>query len=88
MNISQEDESRFQEEVLNKLNIKVEDIMNQEPIFLRPDTSYEEVIKTFQDHHRVNPIPVVDEDKKVLGIISRFDVLKPIHSLALQNNVQ
>lgn len=81
LHVSKEDSSRFKEEVLDKLNIKVEDIMNKEPLFLGPETSYEEVIKTFQDHHRVNPIPIVDENRKVLGIISRFDVLKPLHDL-------
>jgi CBS domain-containing protein len=86
LNISKEDKPHFEEEVLSKLNIKAEDIMNNDPLTLSPDTSYEEVIKTFQDHHRVNPIPVVDENKKVLGIISRFDVLKPLHVLASEVN--
>ena len=36
----------------------------------------EEAIKLFLDHHRVNPVPVVDDQKRVVGIVSRYDVLK------------
>lgn len=80
--ISKQDTERFKEDVLDKLNIKAKDIMNKEPLVVSPDTGYEEVIKIFQEHHRVNPIPVIDEKRKVIGIITRFDVLKPLHTLA------
>lgn len=72
------EEAHFQEEILN---LKVTDIMNKEPITLAPDALYDEVIKLFREHHRVNPIPVIDKDRKVLGVISRFDVLRPFHVL-------
>lgn len=72
------EEAHFQEEILN---LKVNDIMNKDPLTLPPDTLYDEVIKLFREHHRVNPIPVVDADHKVLGVISRFDVLRPFHVL-------
>ena len=72
------EEAHFQEEILN---LKVTDIMNKEPITLTSDIPYDQVIKLFKDHHRVNPIPVVDKDKKVIGVISRFDVLRPFHVL-------
>lgn len=86
LHISQQDKSRFQEKVLDKLSIKAEDIMNKEPLTLNLNTFYEEIIKTFQDHHRVNPIPIVGENGKVVGIISRFDVLKPLRVLAFEEN--
>ena len=72
------EESHFQEEILA---LKVEDIMNKEPLTLNIDVAYDEVIKLFREHHRVNPIPVIDKDRKVLGVISRFDVLRPFHIL-------
>jgi len=72
------EEAHFQEEILE---LKVTDIMNKEPLCLAPDVPYDEVIKIFREHHRVNPIPVVDKDKKILGVISRFDVLRPFHVL-------
>ncbi len=72
------EDEHFQEEILS---LKVSDIMNKEPITLSPDAAYDEVIKLFKDHHRVNPIPVIDKDGVVVGVISRFDVLRPFHVL-------
>ena len=72
------EEAHFQEEILS---LKASDIMNKEPLTLTPDVSYEDIIKLFREHHRVNPIPVIDKDHKVIGVISRFDVLRPFHVL-------
>jgi len=72
------EESHFQEEILS---LKVSDIMNKDPLTVYADTPYDEVIKLFKDHHKVNPIPVVDKDHKIIGVISRFDVLRPFHVL-------
>lgn len=72
------EEAHFQEEILQ---LKVGDIMNKEPLTLTPDMPYDDVIKLFREHHRVNPIPVIDKDRKILGVISRFDVLRPFHVL-------
>lgn len=72
------EEQHFQQEILS---LKVSDIMNKDPLTMPPDMPYEEVIKLFREHHRVNPIPVVDKDGKILGVISRFDVLRPFHIL-------
>ena len=69
---------QFQEEILS---LKVSDIMNKDPLTLSPNTTYDEIIKLFKDHHRVNPIPVIDENSIVIGVISRFDVLRPFHIL-------
>ena len=73
-----QDQSHFQEEILQ---IRVKDIMNKEPLTMGVDTPYDDIIKIFKDHHRVNPIPVVDKDGKVVGVVSRFDVLRPFHIL-------
>ena len=72
------EEAHFQEEILS---LKVSDIMNKDPLTMAPDISYDEVIKLFREHHRVNPIPVIDKDRKVIGVISRFDVLRPFQTL-------
>lgn len=72
------EEAHFQQEILS---LKASDIMNKEPLTLTQDVSYEEIIKLFREHHRVNPIPVIDNDHKILGVISRFDVLRPFHVL-------
>ena len=72
------EEAHFQEEILS---LKAGDIMNKDPLTIEPDISYDEIIKLFREHHRVNPIPVIDKDHKVIGVISRFDVLRPFHVL-------
>ena len=55
--------------------------MNREPLVLKDDSAFDEVIAAFITHHRVNPIPIVDGDNKVVGIVSRFDVLRPLNLL-------
>jgi CBS domain-containing protein len=75
---SRKDEAHFEEEVLK---LKVSDIMNKDPLTLNEDATYSEVIKIFREHHRVNPIPVVNKDNIVVGVVSRFDVLRPFHIL-------
>jgi CBS domain-containing protein len=73
-----EEEAHFQQEILS---LKVADIFNKDPLTLSEDVSYDEIIRLFREHHRVNPIPVIDKDGKVVGVISRFDVLRPFHVL-------
>ena len=69
-----------QSEDVTELTVK--EVMNPEPLTLREDTTYEEVIQTFKDHHRVNPIPIIDDQNKVIGVISRYDVLRPLNILS------
>ena len=63
------------------LTLTVNDVMNKEPLTLPETATFEEVIKLFKAHHRVNPIPVIDKDNRVIGVVSRFDVLRPFHVL-------
>jgi CBS domain-containing protein len=58
------------------------DIMNTEPLTLKESSTFEEVMQTFITHHRVNPIPIVNDKNEVVGIISRFDVLRPLNLLS------
>jgi len=50
-------------------------IMNSDYVFVSPETSLTELMKIFNEKH-VNPVPVVDENKKLRGIVSRSDVVK------------
>ncbi len=52
------------------------DVMNPEPLVLPDTATLNEVMAVFREHHKVNPIPVVDQRKKLAGIVSRYDVLK------------
>lgn len=69
-------------EIKSISKLTVADIMNPEPLTLREDATFEEVINTFRQHHRVNPIPIVDDQNKIVGIVSRFDVLRPLNILS------
>ena len=73
-----QDKKGYQGDVQAVLNLKVIDVMNADPLTLSKDATYEEVVSAFRDHHRVNPIPVIDKERHVVGVISRFDVLKPL----------
>jgi len=66
---------RFREAMEKLKKTKVAEIMNKEPITLFEDASAQETVKAFVEHHRVNPIPVVDKEKKVIGVVSRYDAL-------------
>lgn len=72
------EEIHFQEEILS---LKASDIMNKDPLTFDPDIPYDDIIKIFREHHRVNPVPVIDKNHKVVGVISRFDVLRPFQVL-------
>lgn len=74
--VYKKDQSLIEGDLRKVLNLKVQDVMNDDPLTLREDTSIEEATKTFAEHHKVNPIIVVDEAGKLVGILSRFDVIK------------
>ena len=57
-------------------SIKTKDIMNAEPLVITPEKTLEELAEQFSEHHRVNPIPVVDENKKLVGVVSRIDLIR------------
>jgi CBS domain-containing protein len=57
------------------VNSTAKDIMNHEIPFARPETTLEELAKMFAEK-RVNPIPVTDSSNKLVGIISRSDLIK------------
>lgn len=52
------------------------DVMNKEPLVLEENMTINDAIRAFTEHHRVDPIPVIDADKKVIGIISRYDMVR------------
>ena len=48
-------------------SLKVSDVMNKEPLVLNEDATFEEVIASFVAHHKVNPIPIVDKNNRVVA---------------------
>ena len=62
-------------------SFKVKDVMNMEPLVVKEDSTIAEVVEIFSEHHRVNPLPVVDSAGAITGLISRYDVIKFYSSL-------
>lgn len=78
MDVFGKDKSHFKKEFQEVIAIKVKDAMNREPLTLSDGATYEEVVSAFREHHRVNPIPVINNEGHVVGVVSRYDVLKPL----------
>lgn len=74
--VYKKDRDDFQDDVDVLKKLSVRDLMNDDPLTLLKTASLGEVVKAFRDHHRVNPIPVIDAERKVVGVVSRFDVMK------------
>jgi CBS domain-containing protein len=70
------DKSLIKGEIAAVLSTKVKDVMNGDPMVMAPTASIEEATKTFAEHHRVNPIPIVDGAHKLVGVLSRYDLIK------------
>lgn len=66
---------RFREALERLRETKVSEIMNTDPITFKEESTAQEIVKAFVEHHRVNPIPVIDKDRRVVGIVSRYDAL-------------
>lgn len=78
INVFGKDKSHFKKEFQDIIALKVKDAMNREPSILRDDANYEQVIAVFREHHNVNPVPVIDGIGKVIGVVSRYDVLRGV----------
>jgi len=52
----------------------VSDVMTREVLVARPETTFRELVRLIEDHH-VHALPVVDESRRVLGIVAESDLL-------------
>jgi CBS-domain-containing membrane protein len=53
---------------------KVEDVMTSEVICARPSTPYKELVRLLTERN-VSAVPVVDEERHVLGVVSEADLI-------------
>lgn len=60
----------------NIVSLKISDVMNTDPITIGPDQPVDEASAMFTQHHRVNPIPVINSSRQLVGIISRYDIIR------------
>jgi CBS-domain-containing membrane protein len=56
------------------MTLKVRDVMTTKVITVTPDTDFK-TIATLLDRHRINLLPVLDEEHRVVGVVSEADLL-------------
>ncbi len=70
---------KYKKDIKDYLNIKVEEIMTRRVKTVKKDTTVSDAVKIFVKD-RINRIPVIDENNKVVGIVARADILKSMLS--------
>ncbi len=76
IDLYRKDRSSLTEDLQKITKLTVADVMNKDPLVVSMGTSIDEVAQIFADHHRVNPIPVIDDMHRLVGVVSRFDIIK------------
>jgi len=69
---------RYEEELRHALGQTVAEVMDDEPPTVGADATVEDVATLMVDRE-VSRVPVVDGDRRVLGIVSRGDLVKAMH---------
>ncbi len=62
---------------LASLNKRVHQIMSRDPITLEPHAAILDAIRVFNEH-RISCIPIVNDERKPVGIVSWRDILKAL----------
>lgn len=70
-----------------KMGTKVEDIISKvhRIVTVKDDDEFEEAIRLLSKHH-FKKLPVLDEEGKVIGVISRGDIIMNLAKLILDEN--
>lgn len=68
-------------------NSRIEDVMVREPIICRPEDSVHDAVGKMSDH-QIGQLPVVDEEGKVVGLVSVGDLVRVLHERAEEENRQ
>ncbi|MEK7582443.1 MAG: CBS domain-containing protein [Patescibacteria group bacterium] len=77
------------DEHFNKLKeIKAKQIMNPKALTIGQNVSIDEAAKLFAEHHRVNPLCVVDDNGILVGVLSRYDIIRFFNATYFQQVVK
>lgn len=76
ISVNKADRRELDEHFSKLREIKAKAIMNPTPLTVGQDVSLEDAAKMFAEHHRVNPLCVVDGAGVLVGVLSRYDVIK------------
>jgi len=61
-------------------------IMTTNIVSVTPDTTIEEAVELFE-RHRVSGLPVVDDQQRLLGVITEYELLRGISDLHMRGKV-
>ena len=64
----------FRRQILLAKDYRVEDVMSRTVISIKPETSIDEIIHLSLQHN-IHFFPVMDQDGRMVGIVSRHDIL-------------
>ena len=53
---------------------KVKDVITSQVVCVRPSTTYKELVRLLTEQ-RLSAVPVVDDQRRVLGVVSEADLL-------------
>ncbi|HXK35781.1 MAG TPA: CBS domain-containing protein [Candidatus Paceibacterota bacterium] len=70
------DSTLVKDDLKQLLVLKVKDLMNREPLTVPEEAPIMLLAQTFADHHRVNPILVTNRHQELVGIVSRYDLVR------------
>ena len=70
------DSTPVKEDLTKIMNMTVSGVMNHQPMSVTEAMPVSQVAETFASHHAINPLPVIDSNGKLTGVISRYDILK------------
>lgn len=75
LSIKDHDPEKMAEALNDIKEKKVEEVMTKKVKTLPPEAGLGEIARTMEKH-KINRIPIVDEENKLLGIVARADVIK------------
>lgn len=58
-----------------QVDVKVKELMTKEVIAFKPDDTIQHVAETLRTH-RISGAPVIDDQRRVVGVISEADIIK------------
>ena len=68
---------KFEHRLRKAVGAFVKDVMTTEVLTVTPDDTVRQVA-TIMSRHKINRVPVVDQERKLLGIVGRHDVIASI----------
>lgn len=76
ISVNRADRKELDEHFEKLKQIRAKQIMNPKPLTIGPEVAIEDAAKLFAEHHRVNPLIVVDGGGALIGVLSRYDVIR------------